>query len=649
MVRRQILQSHPSVSVDRRENVVEIVGDAASKGTQGFQFLGTHLRGLRALEVGEIAIDFQNARGFAVRIVVKNPLAGDKNGAVVASAMTKFAFPCTIAVQSLHDVSQGGRKLSLKQFVRIPAERLSARKAIELLSAASPKDDAVVHITNDNGSEIEEGGLLAEFFIDAPAIGDVTENHGVEFLAIDLGLRDGGIDGKFLTVATHAEDGIHTAHPATRGVGFAEVADVLGVVCPKAKRNKAVERRTESNGGLATEHGFGGGIKHSDALVGRNSDDAIHGGADDGGQASFMFGYGVLNAAALGDVAGNLGSTDDDAGRIAEGRDGDRDKNASAVFADASGFEVTTNGLASGNTAKNVGLFDDAAGRQEHMHGLTHRFGGGIAENALGTGIPTGDDTVESLADDSVVGRFDDGCEVRIATIRGLDGVNQLAVRNIELLDGSIERESRPKEQEGEHGDAGGGKDSEAESSSVETGMLKKEAKEGDGGRQNDRGGQQTTRHATGDARGVEGGSQSEIGASGPDAETEDEEQGRGVDGHGVSVEGAVEIREVEEVCEQMEEGDVGDAEGEKLCEARAPMRLDAKAKQGRSKQCERNAGSDGEAAGRYDAGGLKGRSEKNVFEPKIDAECEFEECEDGDEGNEEREYLGDACSSDVA
>lgn len=174
---------------------------------------------------------------------------------------------------------------------------------------------------------------------------------------------------------------------------------------------------------------------------------------------------------------------------------------------------------------------------------------------------------------------FDNRGEARICAIRLFDELDQLAVRNIALPDGCIEREGRPKEQEGEHGDAGGGKDSEAEACSVETGMLKKKAKEGDGSRQNDRERQQTTRHAAGDVRSVEGCRQSEIGASGPDTETEDEEQGRGVDGHGVSVEGAIEILEVEEVCEQMEEGDVGDAEGEKLCEARAPMHLGAKTK----------------------------------------------------------------------
>jgi|HubBroStandDraft_1064217.scaffolds.fasta_scaffold81669_2 hypothetical protein len=49
-----------------------------------------------------------------------------------------------------------------------------------------------------------------------------------------------------------------------------------------------------------------------------------------------------------------------------------------------------------------MSLLADALGRDEHRDGLADGFGGGVAENALGAGIPIGDDAVEGFADDRV-------------------------------------------------------------------------------------------------------------------------------------------------------------------------------------------------------------------------------------------------------
>ncbi len=181
--------------------------------------------------------------------------------------------------------------------------------------------------------------------------------------------------------------------------------------------NKTFEGGTDGGGGLAAEHGFGGGIEHGDALVSVDCDDGIHSGADDGGEASFVFRDRVLDTTALGDVTSDFGSADNGTRGVAKRRDGDRHQNVLAIFTDTCGFKVT-NSLASGNAVKNIDLFVDAVGRHKHAHGLADSLGCGITENTFGSSIPGGDGAIEGFADDGVVGIFDDRSETKIGAIR---------------------------------------------------------------------------------------------------------------------------------------------------------------------------------------------------------------------------------------
>ena len=67
--------------------------------------------------------------------------------------------------------------------------------------------------------------------------------------------------------------------------------------------------------------------------------------------------------------------------------------------------------LSAGNPRQNVRFFVRAFRRNEHQHRFAHGFLRRVAKKLLCAGIPTGDDSTESLADDRIVGLLDDGRE----------------------------------------------------------------------------------------------------------------------------------------------------------------------------------------------------------------------------------------------
>ena len=138
------------------EDVVEVMGDAAGEGAQGFQLLRANLRLLGALEFGEVGVDLEDAGGLALSVKMENQVAGDDNAPAVAGFVNKFAVPDAVAAQSLLDLGRGCLELSLQEFVGNPADGVLAGEAEEFLGTTSPEDDAVLQIANEDRSEVEE-------------------------------------------------------------------------------------------------------------------------------------------------------------------------------------------------------------------------------------------------------------------------------------------------------------------------------------------------------------------------------------------------------------------------------------------------------------------------------------------------------------
>jgi hypothetical protein len=66
------------------------------------------------------------------------------------------------------------------------------------------------------------------------------------------------------------------------------------------------------------------------------------------------------------------------------------------------------NPLALSQPSQNPGLFALTIGRDQHGYGSADGFLRGVAKQPLGALVPTGDNSVEVLGDDGVVGRIHD-------------------------------------------------------------------------------------------------------------------------------------------------------------------------------------------------------------------------------------------------
>jgi GAF domain-containing protein/PAS domain-containing protein len=127
-------------------------------------------------------------------------------------------------------------------------------------------------------------------------------------------------------------------------------------------------------------------------------------------------GLGVL---ARGDVAGDLGGSDDPAARVADRGDRHRDVDPPPVLADPHGL-VVVDALASPQPGEDVRLLVRTVGRDEHGDGPPDRLGGRVAEEPFRPPVPGPDDPVELLADDGVVGRIDDRRQPKCGQVRRL-------------------------------------------------------------------------------------------------------------------------------------------------------------------------------------------------------------------------------------
>ena len=83
---------------------------------------------------------------------------------------------------------------------------------------------------------------------------------------------------------------------------------------------------------------------------------------------------------------------------------------------DADGLEVV-DPLAPPDAGQHLVLLGAAVVGDDEGDVPAHRLRGGPAEDALGPGVPGGDDAVERLADDRVVRGVDDGGEARLGDL----------------------------------------------------------------------------------------------------------------------------------------------------------------------------------------------------------------------------------------
>ena len=106
-------------------------------------------------------------------------------------------------------------------------------------------------------------------------------------------------------------------------------------------------------------------------------------------------------------VTRDFGGADNAARSISDRGHGDGHRNGTPAFVQSHGFE-RVHALAARDLLQDQGLFPQALCRKQAQHRLAQHLLGRIAKNPRGCGVPAGDHAVQCLAQDGIVGRFDD-------------------------------------------------------------------------------------------------------------------------------------------------------------------------------------------------------------------------------------------------
>ena len=115
----------------------------------------------------------------------------------------------------------------------------------------------------------------------------------------------------------------------------------------------------------------------------------------------------LLAAFLIGDIARDLRGPDNLAGAVEDGRDGQGDIDHLAVLALAHGFEMV-GALAAADALKDTRLLVMSVGGNDGRDRLADDLFREVPEQPFRALVPGGDHTIEVLADDRVVRRFND-------------------------------------------------------------------------------------------------------------------------------------------------------------------------------------------------------------------------------------------------
>jgi hypothetical protein len=370
---------------DRRQYVVEVVGDAAGEGADALQPLGTQGLFVKPLLLRDVGVEDQHRPGPAGLVADQCPAAGDQDVPAVARHLAQFAAPLVLLQHRPQGLVQLGRRPAAEQLGSRPPERLGGRPAVEALGPAVPEDDPPVHVLDEDdvAGLVEQGGLFAQPFLGPAPVGHVAGDDGVELAPGRPRPPHRRLQRELLAVGAHAllQRG---GQPAEGGVGPRRrplrLAPVAGEEAP--------DRLPQGRRRRAAEQPLGRGVEQGDAAVLVADEDGVTCRADDAGQPGLRLRQPLLGPHLGKDALDRLGdvidildrlahkSADagpqclDDGGLVAEG--GDQDDGEVVAGGLEAGVEVEP-GLAAGHALAEQDQGDGLAGRQRQGLGRGRR------------------------------------------------------------------------------------------------------------------------------------------------------------------------------------------------------------------------------------------------------------------------------------
>ncbi len=128
-------------------------------------------------------------------------------------------------------------------------------------------------------------------------------------------------------------------------------------------------------------------------------------------ETDLAFAQSLLSPLILRDIPRDLGGTDDLSRAVFDGGNAQRDINLPAILGDPYRL-VVFDPLAPSQLCQDAGFLLLQFSGDEQKDRLADGFLSGVTEDALGPGIPGGDDAFQGFADDGVIGGFHHGGDV---------------------------------------------------------------------------------------------------------------------------------------------------------------------------------------------------------------------------------------------
>src|SRR5271167_2154994 len=240
------------------------------------------------------------------------------------------------------------------------------------------------------------------------ALCQIAHKAGEQTMPLATDFPHSEFDRKKRTVlALPGHNPANTDDPSLAGREVAGDVAVMGFAIGRRHQHADVAATNLVSG--VTEHALGRGaeglddpVLTDDAML-VDDDHAVRNGIEDRAQMRFPLEERGLSPIRFSNVAGDLRGADDLPGLATDRRYGQRDLNEPSVLSPTFSL-VMLDPLAASDAVEDTPHLIGASRGCQNRDRLSDHLGGGIAENPLCGLVPTGDDTIERLADDRVLG-----------------------------------------------------------------------------------------------------------------------------------------------------------------------------------------------------------------------------------------------------
>ncbi len=182
---------------DRRQGIVQIMGDAAGERADAFQAPGALDLLLNLLTLGEIGVDDEDGLRGLMGVPNEFPAAQHGNDTAILAGLTQFPAPFARFHQFSLDGGYSGNVILVIKLLKTYAPGFLGGPSKQLFGSLVPVADAAIEVAHINGvgGQIEQGGLLPDAGFSLKALFDFVAQFLVGARQLSRALHDTGLQG----------------------------------------------------------------------------------------------------------------------------------------------------------------------------------------------------------------------------------------------------------------------------------------------------------------------------------------------------------------------------------------------------------------------------------------------------------------------